>query len=99
MMPTFDMQDFLGLDDRDFKLLRIKWALINGIALMLEDANVDAAALAAAADMDERHVELLLRGIVIDDSMETLALLYDAAAGLAVQPMLEMLISAPQTDE
>lgn len=98
-MPSFDMQDFLGLGDRDFKLLRIKWALINGISLMAEDANIDVAALAAAADMDERHVELLLRGIVIDDSMETLALLYDAAADLAVQPTLEMLISAPQSDD
>lgn len=97
-MP-FDMQDFLGLDDRDFKLLRIKWSLINGIILMAEDAGIDAAALAAAAAMDERHIELLLRGIVIDDSLDSLVLLYDAAADIAVRPTLEMLISDPQTDD
>lgn len=66
---------------------------------MAEDVGIDAGALAAVAAMDERHVELLLRGIVLDDSIESLALLYDAAAGLAVQPTLEMLISAPQTDD
>ena len=99
MPKNFDMRGFLGLDDRDFKLLRIKWALINGISLMLEDANIDAAALAAAAGMAERHIELLLRGIVVDDSMESLALLYDAAADLAVQATLELLISAAQSDD
>lgn len=98
-MPPFDMQEFLGLDDRDFKLIKIKWAMINGIALMLEDGTIDAATLAAAADMDERHIEMLLRGIVLDDSLDSLALLYDAAADLAVQPTLEMLISAAQTDD
>lgn len=94
-MPSFDMQEFLGLNDRDFKLLRIKWALINGIILMAEDAGIDAAALAEAADMEERNFELLLRGIVIDHSLDSLALLYDAAADLAVQPTIEMLLSAP----
>lgn len=97
-MP-FDMQDFLGLSDRDFKLIRIKWALVNGINLMVEDANIDAAALAAEGSMDERHVELFLRGIVRDVSLDSLALLYDAAADIAVQPTLEMLISASQKDE
>lgn len=98
-MPRFDMQEFLDLSDRDFKLLRIKWSLINGIILMAEDAGIDAAALAAVAAMDERHVEQLFRGIVLDATMESLALLYDAAADLAVRPTLEMLISAPQSDD
>ena len=98
-MPTFDMQKFLRLSDRDFKLIRIKWALINGINLMLEDASLDGAALAKAADMDERHLEQWLRGIVRDVSLDSLALLYDAAADLAVQPTLEMLISAPQSND
>lgn len=88
----FGMQEFLGLSDRGYQMMRTKWAMIGDISLMLEDADIDIAALAEAAGENPEMVERWLRGMVRDASLDTLATLYDAAAEIAGWPSLEWII-------
>lgn len=98
MPGRFDMQDFLGLPDREYRLLRAKWAVIHNINAMLEDGKFDVGDLAHAVDMDEKHLDSWLRGIVRDVSLDSLAALYDVAAEKSGWPTLETLIWGPAED-
>ena len=89
---TFDMQAAMGLSDRDYKLMRLKWALVRDINLMLEDAQMNEAALAETAGEDAAQVHRWLRGMVRDVTLDTLAVLYDTAAEKAQWPSLEWII-------
>ena len=97
-MQTFDMQEFLGLSDRDWALMKTKWALIGDINLMLEDVDADAADLAEATGEDAVAVDRWLRGMVRDVSLDVLSVLYDAAAARAGWPSLELVIRTNSED-
>ena len=89
---SFGMQEFLGVDDREYKLMRLKWAFIHEAATMLEDARISEGQLAEAAGFDADQVSRWLRGIVSHSTLDQLALLHDAAAELAEHPPLEMIV-------
>ncbi len=95
---TFDMLEFLGLSAREYMLMRTKWALIHDITWMLEDANFDAATLAADIEEDPATVERWLRGIVRHATMDQLTVLYSAAADRAGWPDLEWIIRGRPED-
>lgn len=91
-LEPFDMQAALGLSDREWVLMRTKWVVVSDIRRMLEDAGIDAVALAGAAGEDAVQVERWLRGVVRHVSLDTLTVLYAAAAEKAEWPDLEWVI-------
>jgi hypothetical protein len=93
---TLDMQEFLGLDDREYRLIRLKWTIIREIGLMLEDARISEAQLAEAGGFDREQVSRWLRGIVSHATLDHLALLHDAAAELAEMPTLELILRSSE---